>query len=130
MVSDGRTLGLTYDLLCFPSFHLRLASFVPARDRVLVAVCRKLLHNQQKEHVDRLHAPLIPVLVHLMLHFIDEWEVFAVLSHVLARTAWLDHNRAQVAASHSTLIQLLHSHAVSTYCAIRVKMSLCIFTSM
>lgn len=107
-------LGLATALTCFPSFHPRLASFTPGLDRVLLAIHRKLLHSKRRGDVDDVHVPLVPVLAHLMLHFIDEWEVFALLSHLLARTAWLDCSKAQCAASHSTLLQLLHSHAVST----------------
>lgn len=110
---NNRLLGLDFDLACFPSFHPRLASFTPGLDRVLLAMQRKFLHSKRRGHVDDAYAPLIPVLVHLMLHFIDEWEVFALLSHLVVRTAWLDHSKAQAAASHCTLLQLLHSHAVS-----------------
>ena len=65
-----------------------------------------------RECVADVYAPLVPVLGQLMLHFIDEWEVFALLSHLLERTAWLDHSRAQCDASRSTLVSLLHTHAV------------------
>ena len=99
-------LGLEIPLTCFPSFHPRLASFNPGLNRVLMAVYRKL------QHMNSVQAPLVPVLAHLMLHFIDEWEVFALLSHLLVRTAWLDYSTTHYAASHSTLVRLLSTHAV------------------
>lgn len=104
-------LGLNMELTSFPSFHLRWNSFSPGHKRVMAAMHRKFTHR--REHSGQ-HAPLVPVLVHLMLHFVDEWEVFAALSHLLTRTAWLDHSKAECEASHSTLISLLHSHAVSS----------------
>jgi hypothetical protein len=78
----------------------------------MAAVRRKLFHFEEGRGAD-MCAPLVPVLGHLMLHFIDEWEAFALISHLLARTAWLNHTNAQLKASHLTLISLLHSHAVS-----------------
>ena len=108
---DHKMLGLSIELTQFPSFHLRWNSFNSGHDRVVAAVHRKCLFF--KECVaDIIYAPLIPVMGQLMLHFIDEWEVFAVISHLLARTAWLDHCKAQFDASHSTLISLIHSHSV------------------
>ena len=114
-------LGLEIPLTCFPSFHPRLASFTPGLNRVLMAVYRKLLHSQ---HVNSVQAPLVPVLAHLMLHFIDEWEVFALLSHLLVRTAWLDYSSTHYAASHSTLVQLLSSHAVGAVNSLHVLQSM------
>lgn len=105
-------LGLTSDLACFPSFHVRLGIFNPGLERVLQGVHRKL-HSEDRTNVYDIHAPLVPVVAQLMLHILDEWEVFALLSHLLARTAWLDHSRGKCAASQFTLLSLLHSHAVS-----------------
>lgn len=102
------SMGLTTDLTEFPSYHLRLASYNPGLERVLCALQRKLLGEGEVD----VHAPLIPVLASLMLHFIDEWEVFALLSHLLARVAWLDKNAVHTAASQQTLISLLRSHTV------------------
>lgn len=107
-------MGLATKLTCFPSFHLKLASFTPGLERVVLAVHRRFFPS--RDIVDQVYAPLVPVLTHLMLHFIDEWEVFALLSHLLVRTGWLDHNWDQSSASQSTLISLLHSHAVSDVC--------------
>ena len=115
---SGRTMhmGLDTDLTPFPSFHLRLANFTPGLERVLTAIHLKFSHGREGwESVEGMHAPLLPVLVHLMLHFIDEWQVFALLSHLLVRTAWLDRNKAECHASHLTLISFLRSHAVCSY---------------
>ena len=110
--TDTKMLGLSFELASFPSFHLRLKSYGPGLQRVLMALHRRLFHYRGSLD-EEIYAPLLPVLGHLMLHFIDEWEVFALLSHLLARTAWLDHSKAHYTASHTTLITLLHSHAVS-----------------
>ena len=108
---DERMLGLSADLTCFPSFHLRWNSFTPGHGRVMDAICRKFFRGCS--NAADAYAPLVPVLGSLMLHFIDEWEVFALIGHLMVRTAWLDHTRAQSEASRFTLISLLHSHAVS-----------------
>ena len=104
-------LGLDTELSCFPTFNLRLNSFAPGLERVLSALHRTLL--QRHEGTRNIHAPLVPVLTQLMLHFIDEWEVFALLAHLLNHIGWLDYSRDSLEASQSTLISLLHSHAVS-----------------
>lgn len=114
-------LGLNTELTSFPSFHLRWNSFGPGHKRVLAAMHRKLTHCRERGSVAGQYAPLIPVLGHLMLHFIDEWEVFALLSHLLTRTAWLDHSKDEADASHSTLLSLLHSHAVSSNAVVSVE---------
>ncbi len=100
-------MGLRTGLSNFPSFHLRLASFTPGLERVLNAIFRKFSHKESE-----VHSPLVPLLAHLMLHFIDEWEVFALLSHLLSRTAWLDQTPLQITASKHTLLSLLQSHGV------------------
>ena len=107
------TMGLTTDLACFPSFHLRLSCFNPGMERVLRAIYYKFIQERQSNNMDvEVHAPLTPILVYLMLHFIDEWEVFALLSHLFIRTGWLDQNKSECDASHFTFISLLKSHAV------------------
>lgn len=109
-ITGEQLLGMGPDLTNIASFHMRAASFIPGLERVLLASHRKLCHGRMQDNV---HAPLLPVLTHLMLHFIDEWEVFAVLSHLMARTAWLDQTRHHAASSRLTLLSLIHSHAVS-----------------
>ncbi len=106
-------LGLSAELSCFPSFNLRWTSFAPGLDRVVLALHRTFL--QRSGGKQSVYAPLVPVLTQLMLHFIDEWEVFALLSHLSHHTAWLDCSRESSIASQSTLISLLHSHAVSSH---------------
>ena len=48
-----------------------------------------------------------------MLHFLDEWEVFAVLSLLMKRKAWLNQGESEMTASQMTLHSLLQSHTVS-----------------
>ena len=110
-LSENTMLGLGIELSCFPTFNMRWTRFASGLDRVISALHRTL--RQRSGEVQSVHAPLVPVLTQLMLHFIDEWEVFALLSHLLNHTGWLDYSRDMLAASHSTLLSLLHSHAVS-----------------
>ncbi len=88
-------------------------SFSPAIERVLSA-----LFFSRQGTIDV--CPLVPVLAKIMLHFIDEWEVFAMLTHLMSRTAWLDQGQSQLSASLSTLQHLLITHAVSVcVCCVR-----------
>lgn len=112
-MANENMFGLGTELTSFPSFHLRWNSFNPGHQRVMTAILRKFFRS--REGAAGVFAPLVPVLGHLMLHFIDEWEVFALISHLLARTAWLDHTKAQSDASRLTLKSLLRSHAVRHY---------------
>lgn len=113
LLASNKMLGLNTELSDFPSFNLRRASFAPGLERVIQAVHRTLLHKNKGTEAT-IHAPLVPVLCQLMLHFIDEWEVFALLSHLINRTAWLDYSMESCEASQATLLSLLHSHAVSS----------------
>ena len=108
-----------HDLPYIESFHTRSASFNAGLERVLKASYRNLVRSWGQD--TGVHAPLLPILAHLMLHFIDEWEVFAVLSHLMARVAWLDQCRLHTTASRLSLLSLLRSHAVSTHSALRLQ---------
>lgn len=109
-VKDDQTLlfGLPFGLECIPSFHVSQRSFSPAFRRVLCAV-----HYSCKQRNGLTPSPLLVILSHMMLHFLDEWEVFAVLSHLLRRRAWLNQGDSEMMASQMTLHSLLKSHAVS-----------------
>lgn len=106
---DQRLLfGLPFGLECLSSFHTRQKSFSPAFRRVLRAV-----YCSCKQGYGHTPSSLVVILSHLMLHFLDEWEVFAVLSHLMRKKAWLNRGESEVRASQLTLLSLLQSHAVS-----------------
>jgi len=91
------------------TYHVRIASFRSAVDRVLMALGKRLLQDTSPGDC---HAPLLPILTQVMLHFLEEWQVFALLHHLMIRTAWLDCNHTHKAASHLTLVALARSHTV------------------
>ena len=99
------TFGVPFDLESLPLFHMK-RSFSPAIERVLSAI-----YYSRHGSIDL--CPLVPILAKVMLHFIDEWEVFALLSNLMSRTAWLDQGHSQLSASVSTLISLARAHLVS-----------------
>ncbi len=103
---ESRSFGVPFDLKLLPLYHMK-PSFTPAIERVLSA-----LHYSRHGSIHL--CPLVPVLATIMLHFIDEWEVFAMLTHLMSRTSWLDQGQSQLSASVSTLQHLLHTHAVSS----------------
>lgn len=96
--------GWPFSRNCLPSYHLKPASD-PAYQRVLTAL------SYANPHISS--CPLLPPLLHVMLHFIEEYECFAALHHLLQRKAWLDQDARQVQASIATLRALAYSHIVS-----------------
>ena len=102
---EKHTFGVPFDLENIPLYHMR-PQFDPAFERVMSAI---YLSRQGTINV----CPLVPIIARIMLHIIDEWEVFAVLSHVMSRTAWMDQGQVQLSASISTLHTLIQTHIVS-----------------
>lgn len=100
-----QTFGVPFDIEHVSVYHLR-PHYSPAIERVLSAI-----YYSRHGSIDL--CPLIPILARIMLHFIDEWEVFAVLTHLMSRTAWVDQGQAQLSASISTLHNLIQTHLVS-----------------
>lgn len=88
------TFGWPYDASTIPTLCNKPA-FKAGYDRVLQALA--LDHN----HVTV--SPIVPVLVLLALHFVDEWECFALVSKLLRKTGWLDRNSRESKASTATL---------------------------
>lgn len=99
------SFGIPFNLELIPLYHTK-PSFRPAIERVLSAI---YYFRQTTVHI----CPLAPVLTTIMLHFADEWEVFAMLINLMSRAAWLDQGHSQLSASIITLRHLLHTHAVS-----------------
>ena len=115
---DGCGIGrrsLGQDLSSVATYHTRGDSYLPGLDRVLLAVVRRLGQegSVQASSAEDVHAPLIAVLAQIMLHFLEEWQVFALLHHLMTRSAWLDLSHTHSSASHLTLVTLIHTHAVS-----------------
>ena len=48
----------------------------------------------------------------MILHFLEEWECYAVIHHMLRRRAWLDQSPQQIHASWTTFRALCNSHIV------------------
>ncbi|KAL5491003.1 hypothetical protein EMCRGX_G016216 [Ephydatia muelleri] len=88
------TFGWPYDTSTIPSLCNK-PGFKAGYDRVLQALA--LDHH----HVTV--SPIVPVLVQLALHFVDEWECFALVSKLLRKTGWLDRNHRESRASTATL---------------------------
>lgn len=89
---------------CLPSFHFKPACHA-AYQRVLTALSCAHPHLSS--------CPLLPALVHVMLHFMEEYECFAAVHHLLQRRAWLDQDLREMQASIATLRALCYSHTVS-----------------
>ena len=53
-------------------------------------------------HPRVLRCPLVPVLVRVGLHFLEEWEAFALVDKLLRRRAWLDQSSREMEASRAT----------------------------
>ena len=100
--------GWPYDLDALPSFYLRPTVAQPAFARVLTAVTYT--------HADTVVCPLLPALTRLLLHFVEEWECYAMLDKLLCRRAWLDQSPSELAASRATFRNLCLSHEVKTLC--------------
>lgn len=96
--------GWPFDLQCLPLHYMKPA-YSAAFSRVLTAVA------YTHRHVSA--CPLLPVLVHVTLHFLEEWECYAALNNLLKRHSWLDHDHREILASHATLRALCYSHIVS-----------------
>ena len=96
--------GWPFSRNCLPSYHLKPAND-PAYQRVLTAL------SYANPHIS--FCPLLPPLLHVMLHFLEEYECFAALHHLLQRKAWLDQDVRQVQASLATLRALGYTHIVS-----------------
>lgn len=95
--------GCPFNLQALPTFCVKPA-FPAACDRVLTG----LVYS----HRCLSTCPLLPILTRIFLHFMEEWETYAVLEKLLGRRAWLDQSPREVRASHATFLALCHSHAV------------------
>lgn len=105
----SKYFGLPFDLDYIAPFYV-IPAFNTALDRVLSALKCSLEEKQFDA------APLLPILVTLMLHFLEEWEVFAGLSHLVQRYGWIDHTHSQLATSSNMLLSLLNTHLVTATC--------------
>ena len=101
----AKDFGLPFDLDYIAPFYV-IPAFSTGLDRVLSALRCSL----EERHFDA--APLVPILATLMLHFLEEWEVFAGLSHLLQRCGWINHTHSQLATSCNMLLSLLNNHMV------------------
>ncbi len=105
----SKHFGLPFDLDYIAPFYV-IPAFNTSLDRVLSAIKCTL----EEKRFDA--APLVPILATLMLHFVEEWEVFAGLSHLVQRHGWIDHTHSQLATSSNMLLSLLNTHMVTTTC--------------
>ena len=55
---------------------------------------------------------LLPVLVHVLLHFLEEWECYVFIKKMIQRQGWLDRTVVEQTASVMTLKKLITSHLV------------------
>ena len=108
----SKYFGLPFDLDYIAPFYV-IPSFSTGLDRVLSALKRTLEEKQFDA------APLLPILATLMLHFLEEWEVFAGLSHLVHRQGWIDHTHSQLGTSSNMLLSLLNTHMVTATCQCR-----------
>jgi hypothetical protein len=90
-----------FELSALPSFHLK-PQYDSAYFRVLCAFSYSMPNVTC--------CPLLPVLTKIFLHFLEEWECYAVLHHMLRKRAWLDQSLQQLHASRVTFRALCHSH--------------------
>lgn len=109
----SKLFGLPFDLDFIAPFYV-IPAFGIGLDRVLCGLKTSLGHNSGS-------APLVPILATLMLHFLEEWEVFAGLSNLLQRQGWIDHDESHLTTSTNMLLFLLDSHMVSLVYQLTVK---------
>ena len=101
----SKSFGLPFDLDFIAPFYV-IPAFGTSLDRVLCGLKQSLGSRTDS-------APLVPILATLMLHFLEEWEVFAGLSSLLQRQGWIDHDESHLTTSTNMLLFLLDSHMVS-----------------
>ena len=101
LAQEPEACGLPVGLPCFsqsPSFitsYQRLLQYIKTIARELTDPC------------------LVYVLVHVLLHFLEEWECFVGIQHILQRQSWVDRNFIEKKASILTLHKLIQTHLVS-----------------
>ena len=54
----------------------------------------------------------LPVLAHVLLHLLEEWECYVVIKKIIQRQGWLDRTVVEQTASIMTLKNLITSHLV------------------
>lgn len=104
----SKTFGLPFDLDFIAPFYV-LPTFEVGLERVLCGIKRSL-------DKPSLSAPLVPILATLMLHFLEEWEVFAGLSNLIQRRGWIDHDESHLTTSTNMLLYLMDQHMVRQVC--------------
>ena len=102
----SKCFGLPFDLDFIAPFYV-IPAFGTGLDRVLSG----LKHTLEEKQFEA--APLLPILATLMLHFLEEWEVFAGLSHLIQRQGWIDYTQSQLTTSSNMLLTLLNNHMVT-----------------
>ena len=101
----SKSFALPFDLDYIAPFYV-IPAFGIGLERVLCGIKRSLDKAS-------LSAPLVPILATLMLHFLEEWEVFAGLSNLLQRHGWVDREDSHLTTSTNMLLFLLDNHMVS-----------------
>lgn len=79
------------------------------RPEFTIAFNRVLEHITEKTYYIS-HCPVLPIIAHLLLHFLEEWECFVGLNNLLKRQASLNKTEVENTASILTIIKLMNSH--------------------
>ena len=57
--------------------------------------------------------PLLPIIAHVFLHLLEEWETYVGLQSILKNQGWMDRSSVESTASLLTLSKLLSTQMVS-----------------
>ncbi len=89
-----------------PTFSQKKPTFSDALKRVLDHI--KPIANHHLSH-----SPLLPIIAHVFLHLLEEWECYVGLQCILTRQGWVDRTSVESTASLLTLSKLLFTQLVS-----------------